>query len=83
MTNFYCKHCGHKASSIQSLTLNACYKHPLGNNKGKHELYEGSEKSKYSCKYCGHSSPSIKILTSQPCHKHPNGNNKGYHSPTL
>jgi DNA-directed RNA polymerase subunit RPC12/RpoP len=75
MANFYCKHCGHKAPSIQVLTGQPCPKHPLGSNKGRHELYEGAEKSKYSCKYCGHSAPSIQVLVGQPCPKHPDGNN--------
>lgn len=83
MANYYCKHCGHKAPSIQVLTGQPCIKHPSGPNKGRHELYEGSEKSKYSCKYCGHTAPSISVLTSQPCIKHPNGPNKGKHAPTL
>lgn len=83
MANFYCKHCGHKAPSVQILTSQPCYKHPLGNNKGRHELYEGSEKSKYTCKYCGYTAPSIMAITMQFCYKHPNGSNKGTHSPAL
>jgi hypothetical protein len=83
MANFYCKHCGIKASSISSLTSQSCGKHPNGNNKGRHELYEGSEKSQYFCKYCGQKHSSISSLTSQVCGKHPNGNNKGRHEPSL
>lgn len=83
MANFYCKHCGHKASSIQILTGQPCPKHPLGNNKGKHELYEGAEKLRYSCKYCGHTASTIMLLVGQPCPKHPDGSNKGHHSPAL
>jgi len=83
MTNFYCEHCGTKSSSVSGLTTHPCGKNPLGNNKGKHKLYEGSEKSKYTCKYCGTSSSSIQSLTAQPCGRHPAGNNKGKHSPAL
>ncbi|AWA30991.1 hypothetical protein HYN48_13375 [Flavobacterium magnum] len=83
MSNFYCEYCGVKASSISSLTINSCPRHPLGNSKGKHKLYEGSEKSKYSCKYCGTSASSISSLTINSCPRHPNGNSKGKHAPTL
>lgn len=83
MANFYCEYCGTKRSSVSSLTASPCSRHPLGANKGKHKLYEGSEKSKYTCKYCGTERPSISSLTSSPCHRHPNGVNKGKHSPAL
>ena len=33
---FYCKYCGHKASSVASLTVSACIRHPNGPHKGKH-----------------------------------------------
>ena len=56
---------------------------PLGSNKGKHKLYEGSEKSKYTCKYCGNGYSSISSLTASSCSRHPNGSNKGKHSPAL
>ena len=83
MANYYCEYCGHKASSIQSLTSAACPRHPLGSNKGKHKLYEGSEKDKYTCKYCGHSSSTLATLTSASCPRHPDGSNKGKHAPAL
>lgn len=83
MANVYCKYCGYKSSTIAALTSQSCTKHPNGNNKGRHVLYEGSEKLQYNCKYCGHKSPTISTLTSQPCTKHPNGNNKGRHEPAL
>lgn len=83
MANFYCEYCGTKSSSISSLTSGSCSRHPLGGNKGKHKLYEGSEKSKYSCKFCGTASSSLSSLTSSSCHRHPNGGNKGKHSPAL
>ena len=35
--NYYCKHCGTKASSIARLAAAACFRHPAGANKGKHE----------------------------------------------
>ena len=80
---FYCEYCGHYASSVQSLTAAYCFRHPNGSNKGKHKLYEGSEKSKYTCKYCGHQASSIQSLTSACCFRHPNGQNKGKHAPAL
>lgn len=83
MANFYCKYCGSKASSISSLTSSSCSRHPSGTNKGKHTLYEGSEKSQYSCKYCGSKASSISSLTSSSCSKHPDGSNKGKHEPAL
>lgn len=83
MSNFYCEYCGTKNSSISSLTAGSCSRHPLGSNKGKHKLYEGSEKAKYSCKFCGTSASSISSLTAGSCSRHPQGSNKGKHSPTL
>ena len=53
MSNFYCEYCGKKFTSIAQLTSSFCPKHPNGFSKGKHKLYEGSEKSQYFCKYCG------------------------------
>ncbi|MDG2430932.1 hypothetical protein [Flavobacterium sp.] len=83
MSNYYCVNCGTKSSSISSLTANSCPRHPLGASKGKHSLYEGSEKSKYNCKYCGTSSSIISSLTANSCPRHPNGPSKGKHSPAL
>jgi hypothetical protein len=83
MANFYCENCGTKASSIMSLTANTCNRHPLGAGRGKHKLYEGSEKSQYSCKYCGTSSSSIMNLVNNSCHRHPEGSGKGKHAPAL
>lgn len=83
MANFYCKHCGIKFSSVSSLTATACGRHPLGSNKGKHELYEGSEKPQYTCKYCGLKFSSISTMTGSACGRHPNGTNRGHHSPAL
>lgn len=83
MSNFYCEYCGYKTTSVQSLTAMNCIRHPAGPNKGKHKLYEGSEKSKYTCKYCGYSVGSIQSLTSMNCIRHPNGANKGKHAPML
>ncbi|MGL4562266.1 MAG: hypothetical protein ACRCVW_00220 [Brevinema sp.] len=83
MANYYCAYCGHKSTSVSTLTGNSCPRHPLGSGKGKHSLYEGSEKSKYTCKYCGQSSNSISTLTGNSCSRHPNGNGKGKHSPAL
>jgi len=83
MANFYCEYCGNKYSSVSSLTASSCSRHPLGPNKGKHKLYEGAEKSKYTCKYCGNGYSSISSLTASSCSRHPNGANKGKHSPAL
>lgn len=83
MANYYCEYCGQKYSSISSLTSNYCSKHPVGCNKGKHKLYEGSEKTEYFCKFCGQKYSSISSLTSNYCSKHPDGCNKGKHAPAL
>ncbi len=83
MSKVQCKHCGTSSSSISSLTSMPCNRHPLGSGKGKHVLYEGSEKPKYTCKYCGSSSSSISSLTSVYCNRHPNGSGKGMHEPAL
>lgn len=58
-------------------------KHPLGTNKGKHKLYEGSEKAKYACKYCGKTYNDLPNLTNNSCLRYQNGSNKGRHSPAL
>lgn len=83
MANFYCEYCGTKYSSVSNLTASSCHRHPNGNNKGKHKLYEGSEKSQYVCKYCGTKYSTLSNLTSSSCHRHPDGTNKGKHSPAL
>ena len=64
MANYYCEYCGAKESSIFKLTSEYCPKHPDGSGKGKHKLYEGSEKDSYTCKYCGQSFDSLFRLTS-------------------
>jgi len=81
--SFYCKYCGHKASSVASLTASACIRHPNGPHKGRHALYEGSEKEKYTCKYCGKQVTSIASLTASKCIRHPDGPHKGNHVPAL
>jgi len=83
MANFYCEYCGTKFSSVTSLTSLSCQRHPNGAGKGKHKLYEGSEKSKYTCKYCGTLHSSLILLTSSSCYRHPNGSGKGKHAPAL
>mgnify|MGYP004631632921 CR=1 FL=1 len=83
MANFYCEYCGAKFSNASSLLSQSCSRYPSGFHKGKHKLYEGSEKNKYLCKYCGASFNSLSSLTSQTCSKHPNGFHKGKHAPTL
>jgi len=83
MANFFCEYCGTKYGTIEGLTGNSCTQHPAGPNKGKHKLYEGTEKSKYHCKYCGTASSSINGLTGNACTRHPSGPNKGRHAPAL
>lgn len=83
MANFYCEYCGQRFSSVSSLTFASCLRHPDGRGKGKHKLYEGSEKSKYTCKYCGQSFSSIASMTFASCLRHPNGRCKGQHAPAL
>ncbi|MNL58931.1 hypothetical protein D3C87_1826130 [compost metagenome] len=83
MANVYCEYCGTKSSSVSSLTSSSCSRHPNGPGKGKHKLYEGSEKSQYVCKYCGTKSSSLSSLTSSSCSRHPNGPGKGKHAPAL
>jgi len=83
MGNFYCEYCGTKRSSISSLTSSSCPRFPDGVNKGRHKLYEGSEKSQYSCKYCGTSRSSISSLVASSCPRHPLGSGKGKHAPAL
>lgn len=48
MAKYYCEYCGTVRSSVSSLTASSCHRHPLGTNKGRHKLYEGSEKAKYT-----------------------------------
>lgn len=76
--NFYCKWCGNKFPSVSSLTSVTCSRNPT--KGGRHELYEGTEKSQYVCKLCGNKFPSISSLTSVTCSRHPN---KGKHEPAL
>ena len=83
MANYYCEYCGQKFANVASLTSANCIRHPNGPNKGKHKLYEGSEKTKYTCKYCGMTFNSISSMTSVNCIRHPNCPNKGKHSPAL
>ena len=80
---FYCKYCGRKASSVASLTASMCIRHPDGPHKGRHALYEGSEKERYTCKYCGKQFASIASLTASKCIRHPDGPHKGTHVPAL
>ena len=83
MANYYCKHCGNRDTNVKHLTSVSCARHPLGSHKGKHILYEGSEKSQYQCKYCGEKSNLILTLTSKSCVRHPNGSHKGKHEPAI
>lgn len=81
--NFYCEYCGHKFPSVRLLTSGTCPRHPDGANKGRHKLYEGTEKREYTCKYCGHKFSSILLMTSGTCANNPKGAHKGSHAPAL
>jgi DNA-directed RNA polymerase subunit RPC12/RpoP len=83
MARYYCKYCGRDASGVQALTSGSCLRHPDGANKGKHALYEGSEKSRYTCRNCGRDSSSLSTLLSASCLRHSDGPNKGKHQPAL
>ena len=80
---FYCKYCGLKAASVASLTASRCIRHPDGPHKGRHALYEGSEKEKYTCKYCGKQFSNIASLTASRCIRRTVGPDKGNHVPAL
>ncbi len=81
--NYYCVYCGAKFNSVQALTMANCNRHPAGGFKGKHKLYEGTEKTQYICKYCGQKFSSLSSLTMGNCNRHPNGCFKGKHTPAL
>jgi len=80
---FYCKYCGNYASSVRFLTGSNCPRHPDGAGKGKHVLYEGSEKQQYTCSMCGAKATSIRFLVNSRCPRHPDGAGKGFHTPAL
>lgn len=83
MANYYCEYCGTKYSNVINLTGGFCAKHPHGASRGRHKLYEGSEKSQYTCKYCGTNYTNLISLTAGFCGRHPDGANKGKHAPAL
>ncbi len=83
MANYYCEYCGTKSTSVFSLTGSSCIRHPKGEYKGKHKLYEGSEKAQYTCKYCGTNAHNIATLTAMSCPHHPDGAYKGKHAVAL
>ena len=83
MAKVYCKFCGTPFQNVASLTNGRCQRHPDGPGAGRHELYEGGEKSEYTCKYCGLRARDIQTLTNTRCQRHPDGVNKGRHSPAL
>lgn len=79
----FCKNCGTERPTVSGLTSSTCQRHPDGAHKGKHVLYEGSEKPRYTCKHCGTERPSISSLTSATCPRHPVGTHKGRHEVAL
>lgn len=78
MSKVFCKHCGTQAATVSALTAMPCLRNPNGK---KHEIYEGSEKSRYCCKHCGTQAPTISALTAMPCLRNPHG--KKRHEPAL
>ena len=84
LKNFYCEYCGQLFKSVRELTrAGLCVRHPDGPVRGKHKLYEGTEKTVYTCKYCGAEARTIDRLTSSFCMHHPAGHNRGRHAPAL
>lgn len=83
MPKYYCEYCGQSFSDVRQLTSAPCAYHPDGTNRGRHKLYEGSEKSRYTCRYCGTQFSTIMQMVTAPCAYHPKGTNKGRHSPAL
>ena len=83
MAKVYCKYCGTPFNDIRTLTFSTCPRHPDGAYKGKHALYEGSEKSEYFCKFCGNKFRDLRTLTFSTCPRHPSGPYKGKHEPAL
>jgi predicted nucleic acid-binding Zn ribbon protein len=83
MANYYCEYYGQKNTTVHGLTAGNCIRHPNGNSKRKHKLYEGTEKSQYVCKLCGIKNSTLHGLTSGNCIRHPNGNSKGKYQPEL
>ncbi len=78
-----CKYCGMNFPNMTALTVGTCGRHPNGIHKGRHALYEGSDKQQYTCKYCGIKFANLNVLCAQPCGRHPNGPHKGRHAPAL
>ena len=83
MANYYYEYCRHLFVDARQLVSATCSRHPDGNNRGRHKLYEGTGKSKYTCKYCGHTFSSIMQMVGGTCAYHPKGSNKGAHAPAL
>jgi len=83
MTKYYCEYCGSTASSVAALVAASCPRHPASAFKGKHKLYDGTEKAQYTCKFCGTKAPSIATLIASDCQRHPDGAFKGKHAPAL
>ena len=81
--NFYCRYCGIRRSSVQSLTAGTCPRHPAGPGKGRHALYQGQEKAQYTCVFCGVKRSDIASLTAGSCSRRPAGPYKGRHEPAL
>ena len=70
-SNYYCKNCGAKYPTVQSMSCGICHKNPEGGKR--HELYEGSEKREYVCKNCGAKYPTLASMSSGICHRNPEG----------
>ena len=83
MSEYLCKHCGQKFTTLIALTSGKCSRHPQGPFMGRHAPYEGSLKTTYVCKYCGQKFSSMIALTSCACHRHPQGPFRGKHEAML
>ena len=83
MAKVYCKNCGRSFPDVRAMAGGMCQYHPDGSFKGRHVLYEGSEKTKYTCKYCGRRFHDIHAMAGVKCQYHPDGSFKGNHSPEL
>lgn len=79
----FCEYCGHKFPDARMLASGTCPRHPDGANRGRHKLYEGTEKREYVCKFCGRKFPSILVMVGASCASHPAGANRGGHFPAL
>ena len=71
--HYYCEYCGKKFPDVRQLTSATCPRHPDGSNKGRHKLYEGSEKQEIT-RFIGiGNNPAVAIKTVKPEGSTPDG----------